>query len=170
MVGVKAKANNFKVTNTDGVTIYYMEMNNTEVAVSNGYYSDDFLSKSYAGNVVIPESVTYNGKTYRVTSIRKCAFNGSSNLTSVTIPNSVTSIGPNAFGVCSGLTSVTIPNSVTSIGDGAFSGCSGLTAITISNNVTSIDNSVFSFCYSLTSITIPNRVTKIDEYAFRNCI
>jgi hypothetical protein len=42
----------------------------------------------------------------------------------------VKSIGVNAFSGCSNLTSVSIPNSVTSIGDYAFGDCSGLTSIT----------------------------------------
>ncbi|MBQ9559734.1 MAG: leucine-rich repeat domain-containing protein [Bacteroidaceae bacterium] len=77
----------------------------------------------YTGNVTIPSSVTYEGKTYTVTSIGEEAFYGCSGLTSVTIPNSVTSIGYAAFEYCYGLTSVTIPNSVTSIGSYAFYGC-----------------------------------------------
>ena len=75
---------------------------------------------SYSGSVVIPESVTYNGKTYSVMSIGGMAFYGCSDLTSVTIPESVTSIGSSAFDGCSGLTSITIPNRVTYIGDYAF--------------------------------------------------
>ena len=70
----------------------------------------------YSGDIVIPESVEYNGVTCSVTSIGNSAFSGCSGLTSVTIGNSVTSIGASAFNGCSGLTSVTIPNSVTSIG------------------------------------------------------
>ena len=92
----------------------------------------------YNGDIVIPETVVYEGVTYSVTSIGDYAFWDCSDLTSVTIPNSVTSIGNWAFSYCSGLTSVTIPNSVTSIGRGAFLLCSGLTSVTLPNSVTSI--------------------------------
>ena len=90
-------------------------------------------------------------------------------ITNLTIPNSVTSIGEWAFYICSGLTSVTIPNSVTSIGDYAFYYCSGLTSVTIPNSVTSIGSSTFEYCSGLRSITIPNSVTSIELCAFRNC-
>ena len=89
---------------------------------------------SYSGNVVIPSQITYDAKTYRVTSIGEWAFRGCTGLTSVTIGNSVTSIGSYVFDRCSGLTSVTIPNSVTSIGNGAFWGCSGLISVTLNSN------------------------------------
>ena len=67
------------------------------------------------------------------------------------------------------ITSLTIPNSVTSIGSGAFSYCSGLTSVTIGNSVTSIDKSTFYDCTGLTSLTIPNSLTFIGENAFHNC-
>ena len=68
------------------------------------------------GNLIIPESIEYEGLQYSVRSIDEGAFDGCSGLTSVTIPNSVTSIEVSSFDGCSGLTSVTIPSSVTSIG------------------------------------------------------
>ena len=74
----------------------------------------------YTGVVVIPESFSYDGVTYSVTSIGDYAFYECEGLTSVTIPNSVATIGEQAFCDCSGLTSVTIPNSVTTIGRWAF--------------------------------------------------
>ena len=87
-----------------------------------------------------------------MTSIGGAAFYDCSNLTSVTIPNSVTSIGDWAFYDCSSLTTVTIPNSVTSIGDWAFNGCSGLTSVTIGNSVTSIGSRAFAYCKNLTDV------------------
>ena len=104
-----------------------------------------------------------------ITSIGNYAFYNSSNLTSITIPESVTSIGSWAFNGCSGLTSITIPESVTSIGESAFRDCSGLTSITIPESVTSIGNYTFLDCSGLKSITIPNSVTSIGFYAFSGC-
>ena len=120
--------------------------------------------------VVIPETVTYNGNTYSVTSIEEAAFFECSSLTSVSIPNSVTSIGGWAFMFCSSLASVSIPNSVTSIGEAAFSCCSSLTSINIPNSVvTSIGFQTFLNCSSLTSVTIGNSVTSIEGGAFYGC-
>ena len=142
--------------------IYYNIFSSETAEVSYG-------AEKYSGEVIIPSSITVEGKEYPVTSIGYRAFYECSGLTSVTIPNSVTSIEYGAFESCSGLTSVTIPNSVTSIGEGAFYRCKGLTSVTIPNSVTSIGRSTFESCSGLTSVTIPNSVTSIGYGAFWGC-
>ena len=126
-------------------------------------------SNKYIGDVIIPETVTYNDTTYSVTSIGDYAFYGCSELSSVTIPNSVTSIGRNAFEYCRGLADLIIPNSVISIGWEAFKDCSGLADLTIGSSVTEIGDEAFWGCLGLTSVTIPNSVTVIGDYAFNGC-
>jgi len=95
--------------------IYYNLINERDVAEVTGD-----LKNKYSGSVVIPPSVVYLGTTYNVRGIGDSAFEGCSNLFSVTIPNSVTNIGQSAFSGCSSLNSITIPNSVISIGSRAF--------------------------------------------------
>ena len=87
-----------------------------------------------SGTLNIPATITIIGEEYSVTSIGDFAFEGCSNLQSVTIPNSVTSIGYRAFRNCSSLQSLTIPNSVTSIGFSAFQYCYSLQSVTINGN------------------------------------
>ena len=177
MFGAKANAHDIELANKDGVTIYYKWINNnTELAVT--YQGDDYWSSPcYTGDVVIPESVEYEGKTFSVTSIDKYAFYDCSGLTSVTIPNSVTNIGFYAFWGCSGLTSITIPSSVTSL-KYAFSNCSGLTSIIVEegntvydsrNNCNAIiETATNTLLRGCNSTTIPNTVTTIDG-AFSGC-
>ena len=117
---------------------------------------------AYDLDIVIPA-------TYRdipVTAIADRAFSERSDLTSISIPDSVTSIGDSAFSGCGGLTSVEIPGGVTSIGRGAFEGCTGLTSIKIPDGVTKIETEVFKGCSKLASISIPDSVIEIGKDAF----
>ena len=146
--------------------IYYNITTDKTVAVTYQGNSGYEFSDEYSGNVKIPESVTFDGNTYSVTSIGYGAFYGCSSLTSVEMGNSVTSIDDEAFAQCSSLTSVEMGNSVTSIGDYAFYNCYSLTSVELPNSVTSIGEWAFKQCSSLTSVEIPNSVTSIGFEAF----
>ena len=151
---------------------------------------------SYSGDVTIPSNVQYKGKDYIVTSIDDNAFHMLySNLTSITILDSITSIGDcafngcdnlatvnfgansklqsigdHAFYSCNSLKSITIPDSTTSIGESAFANCNLATFNFGTNSeLESIGESAFNNCGNLTSITIPKSVTSIGDYAFFSC-
>ena len=64
-------------------------------------------------------------------------------------------VRPTAFYNCSDLTSVTIPNSVTSIGDSAFKNCSRLSSVTFNGTPNSISSNIFNNCSRLTTINVP---------------
>ena len=151
--------------------IYYNILSAVDKTVEVTYKGTSYseYSNEYTGSVVIPESVTYNGNTYSVTSIGNNAFQGCTGLTSAQIPNSVTTIESYAFYICRGLTSIEIPNSVTIIESYAFASCTFLKSIKIPDSVTSLGYGVFSDCKGLTSIEIPNSVTSIGSYMFFGC-
>ena len=141
-----------------------------------------YLNNSLVTHVSFPSTLT---------SIKKYAFYGCSDLVSVDIPNSVTFIGENAFRECTGLTSVFIPSGVSSISEGTFRGCTSLASVdlpylfeigdyafyhcnslndlVIPNSVVSIGTYAFESCSSLTSVTIPSSVNTIGQYAFDAC-
>ena len=160
--------------------IYYLLNSTTEKAeVRGNLYGPNF----YKGNVVIPETVTYEGTEYSVTSIGNGAFIGCSSLTSITIPNSVKSIGETAFYGCGSLTSVYISN-IAAWCSMKFKSMDSnplyyahqlyvngveVKDLVIPNSVTSISNFAFSGCSGLTSVSIPNSVMSIGNYAFYTC-
>lgn len=117
------------------------------------------------GNIAIPETIAGQ----QVVGIGDSAFQGSSALTGVTMPNGVATIENWAFFGCVGLTNITLPNSVTNIGDFAFSACLGLDHIAIPGSVASIGYSAFSRCVGLTNISLSKGIASIGGGAFFGC-
>lgn len=87
-------------------------------------------SYSYKGAVVIPETISVDGKAYTVTSLGENCFSGCWGLTSITIPNSVTSLGGYCFDCCLGLTEVHANRETPpATGYGIFNTCNSLQTI-----------------------------------------
>lgn len=86
-----------------------------------------------------------------------------------TIKEGTVAIGSNAFMLASDLTNITLPNSVKYIGDYAFSSCSSLSNITFSENLEYIGMFAFEWCDKLQSISLPNSVQIIERNAFAAC-
>lgn len=172
----------FHVTNSlaesfivDGIGYNILSDSTVEVTDKEYRVGNVIHSYYYEGDIVIPSTVTYQRKSYTVTSIAggqypsSGAFWGCSNLTSITIPSTVSNIGSYAFGSCTSLTSIVIPNSVTNIGNYAFQYCSSLGSIDIPSGITTIGWNTFAGCSSLKNIEIPNSVTIIANGAFEGC-
>ena len=132
--------------------IYYTITGSNTVSVT--YKNTSY--NSYSGSVTIPASVTYGGKTYKVTGINEHAFEASTGLTAVTIPEGITTIGLQAFYGCKALTTVTLPSTVTSIPSQAFGNCSGLKTLTLGSGISSLASQAFTGCNALTSVTVLN--------------
>ena len=87
-------------------------------------------------------------------SIGEEAFSNCSNLTEITLPNSIKNIGIKAFYECSNLTNVNFGNSLEIIEDFAFSGCKKLSRIDLPASIKSLGDRVFSGCLSVNEITL----------------
>ena len=90
--------------------------------------------EKYAGKVVIPRQVTYEGKTYIVTHVSSAAFKDCPDLTSVYLPEGLTEMGSMMFSGCTSLTCFNIPNSVSYIETG-FTRGSNLEKVVIGSGI-----------------------------------
>lgn len=78
-------------------------------------------------------------------------------------------IGESAFEGNTQIKSLTIPDNVLRLDASAFRECTGLKALKLGANVIGMDKQVFESCTALTDITFNNKLSSIGGSAFNNC-
>jgi hypothetical protein len=89
----------------DGI-YYNFSGDEAEVTYQQRVGENQFPMSDYSGSIVIPESVVYKEKSYKVTRIGQQAFFCCEDVISITIPKSVNVIRHYAFAGCSNLTEI----------------------------------------------------------------
>lgn len=170
---------------------YYTVISEEESTVSFGInWQED--QTPYIGDVVVPATVSYGGKTYTVTEIGKFAFDDdAAYLRSVTLPNTIRKICSWAFygthaksvnlpeglveletnSFCEGALEETlvIPSTLSVIGDDVFMDCKNIETLIVSEGVTQLGKHMFDGCSAIESVTLPSTLQTIYEYAFFEC-
>lgn len=125
---------------------------------SEPYTAEVSAANSYAASIIIPETVTYDGITYSVTSIGKYAFQSCHDLISVTIPKSITSIKYLAFDWCTSLSKTNYTGNIEEWCNIEFEDYWG--------NPLSQSSNFYINDQIVKELLIPNSVDSIHDYAF----
>lgn len=123
---------------------------------------------AYKGDLVVPASIRFMGRDYKVTAVNDSAFYGASELTSIRIEASVDKIGAHTFYDCKALTKAEIPAGVKEIGAYAFS-YTALTSMEIPDGVETVGSRAFFQCKTLENVTVPSSVKSLGDYCFSYC-
>lgn len=174
-------------------TLYAFEVdgnNYTITSETEKTVSFDGCNNSETTEVIIPESVIFEGNAYSVTSIEWGACRDYNNLNSIVIPNSVVSIKKYAFERCRNLKHVVIGSGTKEILDEAFLNCpidyvefhcteikegwfegyrSVIKHVNIGNGVTTVKPFAFQNWKGLESVQMANTVETIGVGAFWEC-
>ena len=145
-----------------------------------------------SATIKIASTLTYNDKTYDVTSVEGAAFWRDTKITELIVEDGVTAIGGMAFDSCSNLAAITLPDSVSfpknAFTNTAFYNATGnwsdgvlyinnhlvaantnISACEIPDNTVTIASNAFENCGDLSSVTIPASVQKIGHRGFLDC-
>ncbi len=148
------------------------------------------MDQATGRDFVVPATIHYGGRTFKVTEIGASAFNtlkmksvtlpeglkeigdnafACTNLSAITIPQTVTKIGHRAFASMPLLKTMTVPESVKEMGRGVFSVDKSLTSVTLPSRLNRMNNTMFQLCTALTKVTLPRNITTLPEFTFEDC-
>ena len=151
------------------------------VTVLGGEIGVRAFAETNVEEVTLPENLSsighhafYNSKIRQITIpsrvavIPASAFEGCSDLASVTFIDRTVEIGERAFYNCASLSDITLSTSIDKIGAYAFYNCSSIEQLNFPANLNEIGAYAFYGCRSLDEIDIKN-VTTLGAHAFENC-
>lgn len=114
---------------------------------------------------------------YQVVGVGPAAFQGATQLVSVTLPKSVVSIGDYAFADCPNLTTVALNEGLSQLGAGAFLNDAKLAEIAIPSTLTGCGmvwsgtqgTGPFGGCLGLTTVTLADGLAAVPAYLLMGC-
>lgn len=148
------------------------------------------MDQATGRDIAVPASITYGGRTFKVTKIGANAFwslkmksvtlpeglkeigdnaFARTNLSALTLPSTLKKIGNRAFAEMPLLKTMTVPETVKEMGIGMFTLDKSLTSVTLPQRLDRMGNSMFHLCSSLTKVTLPQNITKLPELTFEDC-
>lgn len=153
----------------------YEILSEDEATVAVAYWIDDYdwYECEIMVDLIIPETVVNNGKTYTVTIIKFNAFDSSFDhrkpIRSISFPSTLKEIQAYAFRY-SQLQTLHLPEGLEIIGEGAFTHNYDLKEISFPQSLKVIEGEAFNQCHELCSLELPREMTSIGVSAFENCI
>ena len=166
----------------DGISYQLTDDGKAEIAKNN----------DCKGDIVIPNTITYQEKIYQVTSMVTFAF-FESEITSIKLPDAITTISESTFNkcrhlkritlphqlavieyggfyMCESLDSIVCPSSLKEIRKMAFWGCSSLKYLVLNDGLEVIKELAFAQCAKLEELVLPTTLTEFDGHAFEGCL
>jgi len=142
-------------------SVYYT-LDNTAMTAQIAVQSNN----TAVGDIVINDTVTYEGANYAVASMANSAFSGCNQLTSIVLPQTLRNLGREAFLQCTNLTSCIIPDStITEIPFEAF-WKAGLIEFRVPEGVTYIEQRSFEQMPNLQRVHLANSVKSLTSWSF----
>lgn len=169
-------ASKMLTVDVNGTTMYFVSNGDGTASVSydqrnpmhkNGY--NQYVLTDYVGEVIVPSTITVDGKNYAVTGVTECAFMNNTTLTKVVLPSTVVSIGKMAFYNCPLLEEANVPEGVMTLPYACFSGCKALKKIDMPSRMTEIGVNAFKSCTMLEGMRIPEGIETLSDEMFRGC-
>lgn len=128
-------------------------------------YFDSYTVIAVADGVFEGGSFTHVTLPVYLETIGKSAFRHSQ-ITELSLPDSLVSLGEEAFDGCVRLEKITFGKGLTEIPAGAFYGCRALKELNVPEGVTAIGEEAFGDLISLEKLSLPDSLTEIGRYAF----